>query len=72
MKENIKYMLMYSKAPLVMETTGREKMMFHRKLAFLPKTTRIDSKDISHQDGLTQIGTKTLSLVIFFLQSLWS
>jgi hypothetical protein len=46
---------MYSKYPSMMKTTGREKMMFCRKLTFLPKTTRTDSEDISHQDGLTQL-----------------
>jgi hypothetical protein len=67
MKENLKAMPMYSKSLSAMKTTGREKMMFHKKLTFLPKTTRTDSKDFSHQDGLAQLGTKTLFLVIVFL-----
>jgi hypothetical protein len=67
MKENLKAMLMYSKSPLVRKTTRREKIMFCTKLLFLPKTKRTDSEYLSHQDGLAQLGTKTLSLVIVFL-----
>jgi hypothetical protein len=42
-------------------------MMFCRKLTFLPKTTKTDSEYLSLQDGLPQLDTKTLSLVIIFL-----
>jgi hypothetical protein len=46
---------------------GKREIDVPQKLTFLPKTIRTDSENISHQDGLTQLNTKTLSLVIFFL-----
>jgi hypothetical protein len=44
---------MYSKVPVVMKTTRRKKILFHKKLAFLLRTTMIDSKDLSRQGDLT-------------------
>jgi hypothetical protein len=49
MKENIKAMLMYSKAPSMMKTKGRDKIMFCRKLTLLPRTTKTNLEDISHK-----------------------
>jgi hypothetical protein len=53
MKKKLKAMPMYSKVPSVTKTTIRKKIMFRRKLKFLLRKTRKDSKDISHQGGLT-------------------
>jgi hypothetical protein len=43
MKENVKYMLMYSKAPSMMKTTGRKKVVFYIKLAFPTRTKKNNS-----------------------------
>jgi hypothetical protein len=68
MKKSPKVMPIFSKAPSTMKAKTRKVMMTNKNMILLTRITRMSSKELFHQEGLSQIGTKISFLVIFLLQ----
>jgi hypothetical protein len=67
MKKILKAMIIFSKAPSIMKTIAGKEMMTKRNPIILTRTTRMSSKELFHQEGLSQLGTKISFLAIVFL-----
>jgi hypothetical protein len=65
MKKILKFI--FSKAPSIMKASTRKEMMTIINLILLTRTTRMSSKELFHQEGVSQLDKKIYLLSIFFL-----
>jgi hypothetical protein len=66
MKKILKFI--FSKAPSIMKASTRKEMMTIRNLILLTRTTRMSSKELSHQEGVSQLDKRYVYCLFFFLQ----
>jgi hypothetical protein len=66
-KKILKAMLIFSKAPSTIKETTRKEKMTNKNPILLKRTTRMSSKELFHQEGLSQPSTKISFLPTVFL-----
>jgi hypothetical protein len=67
MKKILIVMLTFSNDPSTMKTTIVKEIMISRNLILLTRKKRMSSKELFHQEGLSQPDIKIPSLAIVFL-----
>jgi hypothetical protein len=67
MKKNLKSMSIFSKAPSTMKETIGKEMVTNINLSLLTRSIILSSKELFHQKGLSQTGTKISFLAIVFI-----